>query len=426
MLLSRNLSGCQVFHADRLPAEWECDPLGERIELCYGRALKDELRKDGHVLVYGSNGSIGTHNVEWLPAPGIIIGRKGSVGAVHLAKTHYWPIDTAYYLKATEGDNFSYLLHLLQYLPLKSLNAATGVPGLSRRDAYALRGSFPRQPLEQAAIAHILDAVDTAIERARSAVDEAEVLVRSLIQSCFEYGLDANGRIRSERCIEDGFTESEIGLLPPNWTVKRLSEVAHVERGKFTPRPRNDPRFYNGAYPFLQTGEIARAKGRIVNDFTQSLNEAGKAVSREFPKGTIIITIAANIGETAILGRPMCAPDSLVGVQVYEPNSPRFIELCLRRLRPRLQAIAPRSAQANINLTTLRPLRIPVPNDPEEQLRIAALVDEASEYRDYIAEKVMALLQLKKSLMHDLLTGRVRVPTNLTESEPTIPPQAEL
>jgi|GEM_PF-2266983 len=413
MSQSRNLSACQVFHADDLPAEWACDTLGDRTEFCYGRALKDELRKDGHVVVYGSNGPVGTHNVEWLQAPGIVIGRKGSVGAVHLAKTVYWPIDTAYYVKASSGDNFGYLYHLLHYLPIKSLNAATGVPGLSRRDAYALRGAFPCEHSEQAAIARILDAVDTAIEHTCSAVDEVEVLVRSLIQSCFEFGLDANGRIRSERGTEHGFTETEIGLLPPGWQVKRLSEVALVERGKFTPRPRNDPRFYNGPYPFLQTSEIARAKGRVVNEFTQSLNEAGKRVSREFPKGTIMITIAANIGETAILGRPMCAPDSLVGAQVYEPNNPRFIELCLRRLRPRLQALAPRSAQANINLTTLRPLRIPVPHDPDEQAGIALLVDAGLDYRDSIATKLIALEQLKKSLMNDLLTGSVRVPAHV-------------
>jgi len=273
--------------------------------------------------------------------------------------------------------------------------------------------SVPDSQEEQAAIARILAAVDTEIERTRSALDAAEVLVRSLLQSCFKFGLDANGRIRSDRGIEHGYMESEIGLLPPGWQVKRLSEVALVERGKFTPRPRNDPRFYNGPYPFIQTGEIARAKGRVVNKFTQSLNEAGKRVSREFPKGTIMITIAANIGETAILGRPMCAPDSLVGAQVYEPNNPRFIELCLRRLRPRLQALAPRSAQANINLTTLRPLRIPVPHDPDEQAGIALLVDAGLDYRDSITTKVIALEQLKKSLMNDLLTGSVRVPVHV-------------
>src|SRR5262249_15091554 len=169
---SRNLSGCQVFHAADLPKDWNCVPLKERIELLYGRALREEDRCPGEVDVFGSNGQVGTHNVRWLDGPGILVGRKGTVGAVHYAARAFWPIDTVYCVNPIAGDKLRYLYYLLQYLPLAFLNAATGVPGLSRRDAYALRGSFP-PPDEQATIARILDAVDTAIERTREAMERA-------------------------------------------------------------------------------------------------------------------------------------------------------------------------------------------------------------------------------------------------------------
>ena len=157
---SRALSGCQIFEIDDLPSDWDCVPLGARIDLAYGTGLREEDRESGHVDVYGSNGIIGSHNVPLLDGPGILVGRKGTVGAVHYASGPFWPIDTVYYVLANAGDYLQFLRYLLDYLPLKFLNAATGVPGLSRRDAYALRGAFP--PLkEQAAIARILDAVDT-------------------------------------------------------------------------------------------------------------------------------------------------------------------------------------------------------------------------------------------------------------------------
>lgn len=407
MSYSRNLSGCQIFDPAKMPDDWSCLPLKERLELLYGRALKEEARTPGDIDVFGSNGKVGTHNVPWLDGPGVLVGRKGTVGAVTYAHRQFWPIDTVYYVNPNSGDDLRYLYYLLDYLPLNLLNAATGVPGLSRRDAYALRGAFP-PPDEQAAIARVLDAVDVAIERARETINQTKQLSRSLAQALLECGLNEAGELRSREDSPNRFHATDLGLLPESWTVKKLADVADVERGRFSPRPRNDPRFYNGPFPFVQTGQITKAKGRVITDYAQTLNIQGKAVSREFPAGTIMVTIAANIGETAILGIPMCAPDSLVGVMVKAPHSPRFVELCLRRLQPKLLAIAPRSAQANINLTTLKPLRIPVP-PPAEQEKIAAIVDAAEAKVMALETKLAALEQLKQSLMHDLLTGKVRV-----------------
>jgi hypothetical protein len=83
-------------------------------------------------------------------------------------------------------------------------------------------------------------------------------------------------------------------------------------RGKFTHRPRNDPRFYDGQYPFIQTGDVANAN-KFIMEYTQTLNENGYAVSKEFPSGTLVMTIAANIGDMAILNFNACFPDSIVG-----------------------------------------------------------------------------------------------------------------
>ena len=77
MSLSRNISGCQMFHPSQLPTDWDCVPLKDRLELLYGRALKEEIRKPGGVDVFGSNGKVGSHNVHWLRcAPAFWSGAK--------------------------------------------------------------------------------------------------------------------------------------------------------------------------------------------------------------------------------------------------------------------------------------------------------------------------------------------------------------
>jgi type I restriction enzyme S subunit len=321
-----------------------------------------------------------------------------------------------YHLALLRPDNAklapAYLLHYLQGDTTKRhfLRTANGLTrfGLGSRAIASLPIALP-PPAEQAVIARILDAVDTALERTRAAVAAAQGVRDAFVWTLLERGIGVDGRVRSDPDdTPQDYVDTRIGRVPKNWRIEQLSAVADIERGRFSPRPRNDPRYYGGPFPFIQTGQVAEAKGRVLTAATQSLNAAGKAVSREFPAGTIMVTIAANIGETAILGRPMCAPDSLVGVTVRDGHVPRYIELCLRRLRPRLSALAPRSAQANINLTFLRPLRIPVPPSDEEE-RIATLVDHADVHVQALEEKALALVALKKSLMHDLLTARVRV-----------------
>lgn len=404
------------------PAEgWQVRRFTEIAKVIAGQSPPSETyneKGDGLAFLQGNADFSFKHPIPelWCSSPAKIakigdtlISVRAPVGEINRADQDYAIGRGLAAIRATNANpDFIYQALQRWRWSLQRVAQGTTFDAVTARHFSQLRVAIPENIDEQAAIAHILDAVDTTIERTREAVEGARILAQSLAQNLLECGIDETGVVRSREDAKTQFYATELGLLPKNWIVQRLADVADIERGRFSPRPRNDPRFYNGPFPFVQTGQIARAKGRVITDFAQTLNVQGKAVSREFPAGTVIITIAANIGETAILGIPMCAPDSLVGVMVKASHSPRFVELCLRRLRPKLLALAPRSAQANINLKTLKPLRIPVP-PPAEQKKIAAIFDAAETKVMALEAKRAALQQLKKSLMHDLLTGKVRV-----------------
>ncbi|AEM46400.1 restriction modification system DNA specificity domain-containing protein [Acidithiobacillus ferrivorans SS3] len=156
------------------------------------------------------------------------------------------------------------------------------------------------------------------------------------------------------------------------WLTLALEELASVQRGKFSARPRNDPRYYGGDIPFIQTGDVANGAGRV-RSYSQTLNTDGLSVSKLFPKGSLVVTIAANIGDVAKVEFDFACPDSLVVVQANEDVNSDWLQYSLESKKELLDSLAPQNAQKNINLEILRPLALDVP-PLAEQKRIAGAI----------------------------------------------------
>ena len=379
------------------PNGWRTITFGDAASLAYGKSLPAAQRKNGVVPVCGANGIIGFHDEPLARGPGIIVGRKGSIGAVTWVDKDFWPIDTTYYVKSKEPSDARWLYYAVSNLGLDKLNEATGTPGLNRSTAAAVTFYVPPLP-EQRKIAAILSSVDDAIEKTQAVIDQVQVVKRGLMQELLTRGLPG----RHTR-----FKQTEIGKIPEEWEVVELASVTSVERGKFAHRPRNDPRFYGGQYPFIQTGNVAACDG-LISTYSQTLNEDGLAISRLFPSGTIVVTIAANIGSTGIAAFDVAFPDSLVGIQTGPRVDTRFLELVLRIRKRALDRFAPESAQKNINLNTLKPLKIPLP-DMSEQTKIAGCVWSIIMCLKNARAHHDGLTRVKSALMSVLLTGEVRV-----------------
>ena len=133
-----------------------------------------------------------------------------------------------------------------------------------------------------------------------------------------------------------------------------------LNRGVSKHRPRDASHLFGGPYPFIQTGDVSNA-GDWLTNYKATYSEAGLAQSRLWPKGTLCITIAANIAKAAILEFDACFPDSVVGFTPNEGVSSEYVLYCLRFYQEYFEHRAPKSAQMNINLDTLRTLRMPKP-----------------------------------------------------------------
>ena len=184
-----------------------------------------------------------------------------------------------------------------------------------------------------------------------------------------------------------------------DWEIQPLSELGELNRGVSKARPRNSPELLGGPYPLIQTGEVANAKTYITS-FNSTYSEKGLAQSKMWPKGTLCITIAANIAQTSILTFDACFPDSVVGFISRNLTNELFIHYWFSFFQKILDEQAPQVAQKNINLKILSELNVIVP-PLSLQNRFAAFVERVDQQKQTVQQSLEKLELMKKALMQE-------------------------
>jgi type I restriction enzyme S subunit len=190
------------------------------------------------------------------------------------------------------------------------------------------------------------------------------------------------------------------------WKTNRLDEIAKIERGRFSPRPRNNPIYYGGEFPFVQTGDVVRSNGRI-SSYSQTINKKGLEVSKLFPAGSILITIAANIGFSGILQKDMACPDSLIGLTCKSGVDNVFLNYLLQIEQPKMDMLASAAAQKNINVEFLKPYKFNLPSLPEQQ-KIAEFMTAVDRRIELLQAKKEKLEAYKKGVMQRIFSQQLR------------------
>jgi len=238
----------------------------------------------------------------------------------------------------------------------------------------------------------------------------------SLLDEAFE-GIatakaNAEKNLQNARALFESHLQSVFTQRGPGWVEKRLVEVSReFGRGKSKHRPRNEPKLYDGPYPFIQTGDISNAD-HWLTDYTQTYSKLGLAQSRLWPKGTICIAIVgATVGETAILDFESCFPDSVIGIVVNEELADNeYVEFLLQSFKALLKEKGKGTARDNINLGTFENQMFPFPTLKKQKAIVAtlnSLREETQRLARLYERKHAALEALTQSLLHRAFTGRL-------------------
>jgi len=181
---------------------------------------------------------------------------------------------------------------------------------------------------------------------------------------------------------------------------EKISDVASIQRGRFTPRPRNDPKYFGGTMPFVQTAQIIASR-LWVDSYDQTLNDLGVSVSKVFPKETIVMVIAGTyVGSVAKLAFESAFTDSLLGIQA----NPAILEndylfYYLRHFETQVDSLATEVAQRNLSIAGLQDFEITFPNDLKEQRKVVSEIERF----ERICEEAQIVAAQAKCLRQSLI-----------------------
>ena len=317
-----------------------------------------------------------------------------------------------------KGVNSRYFHYLLR-TPAFAKEAERWSYGITS-DMWSLRpehfkmiyGCLPPFP-EQTAIVRFLDHADRCIQRYIRAKQKLIALLEEQKHAIIHQAVAGQIDVRTGQPYPayKGSNAEWLGNVPEHWEVRRVKQAAQVLRGKFTHRPRNDPSLYDGPYPFIQTGEVARAQ-KVITSYRQTLNDRGLAVSRMFPAGTLVMTIAANIGDVAVLDFEACFPDSVVGFVPRNGVARDFLFYVFRAMRSELLREAPVNTQGNLNVDRIGSRCVAIA-PTREQRQVVRHIESSTAGLDTAASQahreVVLVREYRCRLIADVVTGKLDV-----------------
>jgi type I restriction enzyme, S subunit len=356
---------------------WRDSILGYEIELAHGKSLPAHSREHGSIEVFGSNGCVGHHTEPLTKGPGIVIGRKGSVGEVVFSPKDFWPIDTTYYVVNKGGHDWRFLFHLLSDLGLTKLNSHSAVPGLNREDVYSISVKLPPRS-EREEIAAAIDAVQRSLELEADSIDQTQVLKRAAMQTLFTRGLRGEPQ-----------KETEIGPVPESWETATVAEAVRpfrFERAKQIPKSAYGN---SGRWPIVDQGQEF-ISGFIDDEKKIIRSEQPLIIFGDHTRTFKFVDFEFALGADGT--KPLVASDGF---------DPKYLYYALCNLEVPARGY-------NRHYTVLSEMGVGKPG-PDEQREIVAALKAIDRKIDLHRRKRAVLDELSKALLHKLMAGEIRV-----------------
>jgi type I restriction enzyme S subunit len=402
--------GYKMTELGPLPEEWEVVKLGEVADVNYGKANTKEI---GNIPVVGSGGIYTSTKTPLVNYPTIVIGRKGTAGKAWLFLKPCYPSDTTFYLSWEKEIDVNFIYNYMVLNPLSGEHAKTTLPSLQKSDL--LNFALPLPPLaEQQKIAAVLSAVQEAKEKTQVVIDAIKALKKSMMKHLFTYG-----PVPPEETENVPLKETEIGKVPEDWEVVKLGDLSTKKLikvqfgfpcGKWNDkgigiaqvRPFNINENGNidlTVLKYIETdndiGNYLLQKEDIIFNNTNSEELVGKTAF--WKDGKIKYVLSNHMTIIRIVDKSKLNAYFLAKYLHKRWNDGFYKTICRRHVN-----------QSSISLARLNDIALPLPPLPVQQ-SIASILSAIDAKIEAEEKKKQAIEELFKTLLHNLMTAKIRV-----------------
>lgn len=388
---------------------WKTGQISDFFELQRGFDLTEKQAVNGSIPVYSSSGLAYYHNEPKIVPPGVVTGRKGSLGKVYYIETSFWPHDTTLWVKNFKGNHPKFVKYFLDWMHLEKFDAASSVPTLNRQNVHCVKCKFPPLP-EQIKITEILSTWDKAVAQTQRLIEAKGRLKQGLMQQLLmgqlrfkEFTRFSNGLTRHKQTI--------VGLVPVDWEVKQLGDIGSFSKGQGIRKDESN----SGDIPCIRYGELYTKHNNYIKNYYSFISEEISQESKILKKGDILFAGSGEKKEE--IGKCASFIDDILAyaggdIVIFSPENVDSLFLgYLLNSSPIVKQKSRKGqgdAIVHVSAKNLQSIFIALPSLLEQQ-KIAHVLLITEKGIDTLNEQLTLLLLQKKSTMQKLLTGQIRV-----------------
>ncbi|RZL19834.1 MAG: restriction endonuclease subunit S [Pedobacter sp.] len=395
---------------EKIPQSWSVAKLKRVCSFIYGNSLHTDIREEGRVPLYGSNGITGYHSQSITLAPCIIVGRKGSFGKINYSQVPCFPIDTTYFIdKSATNNNLRWLYYALQTLNLDGFSKDTGVPGLSREDAY--NRDVPLPPIEeQHAIANFLDEktahIVTLVTKKKQLIELLKEERIAIVNHAVTKGINPDAP------MQDSGIEW-LGEVPAHWEVKKLKYVANTVQTGSTPPSESKEYYEEGVINWFAPSDFKDSI--ILENSNRKITPLAieKGVVKSFPPNSVyLIGIGATLGKVGICNEAASCNQQLNVITFKPIINPYFGALYLSSISKIIVSLANAATLAILNQTQTKDLIFVIPPKKEQEEIVNYIQLKQNTITSTILKiesEINLLQEYRTAIISEAVTGKIDV-----------------
>lgn len=429
-------------------------PLNEFVLLQRGFDLPQSDRICGDIPVVASTGVAGFHNEYKVDAPGVVIGRSGSIGGGQYITKKFWPLNTTLWVKDFKGHDARYVYYLLKSIDFQRFNVGTGVPTLNRNHLSSVLVKNLGYKNEKL-IAKILGDLDDKIHLNNQLNKTLESIAQALFKSWFidfdpvrakiEARQEGKDPVLAAMCVISGkseeelqqmaeddfaelqataalfpdeFVDSELGEVPKGWEITNINAVTASIFSGGTPSTK-EVTYWNGEIPWLSSGET-RNKIIVSTEKSITVTAVKKSSTKLAIFGDILIASAGQghtRGQTSFNAIECYINQSIVALRANDKVSPYWLYYCLEPRYDEMRSVSD-SHSSRGSLTTKLLASMPVIL-PTQKLVVSfdKVINPMLAQQVKNAKEIKMLADTRDALLPKLISGDIEVFSSVSETE---------